>query len=61
MGSVLIAMPKSEDAYHIARSLSERGQLLDPAEAAADARGHDDQDGFLLHFPYSFGFISYKL
>ena len=29
MGSVLIAMPKSEDAYHIARSLSERGQLLD--------------------------------
>lgn len=29
MGSVLIAMPKSEDAYYIARSLSERGQLLD--------------------------------
>ncbi|MBP5414987.1 MAG: ANTAR domain-containing protein [Lachnospiraceae bacterium] len=29
MGSVLIVMPKSEDAYHIARSLSERGQMLD--------------------------------
>ena len=52
MGSVLIVMPRSDDANHIARILSERGQLLDVevCQSAADVLriSHDRDYGVVI-------------
>ena len=52
MGSVLIVMPRSDDANHIARILSERGQLLDTevCQSAADVLriSHDRDYGVVI-------------
>ena len=52
MGSLLIVMPRSDDANHIARILSERGQLLDTevCQSAADVLriSHDRDYGVVI-------------
>ena len=52
MGSVLIVMPKSDDANHIARMLAERGQMLDTevCQTAADVLriSHDRDYGVVI-------------
>ncbi|MBO4847343.1 MAG: ANTAR domain-containing protein [Lachnospiraceae bacterium] len=52
MGSILIVMPKSDDANHIARMLAERGQMLDTevCQTAADVLriSHDRDYGVVI-------------
>jgi len=52
MGSILIVMPKSDDAYHISDMLSRRGQMMDVevCQTAADVLriSHDRDYGVVI-------------